>query len=192
MLGTPARSRGSRHSRCPEHCASAVHARKARFRTPAKPTRATAHAHSPLFLSLDGWGRSCPCLESSSSPQDPESRRAQALPLFPNRRPQEGKGREEMEALRQRRMSDGCRQAVATWRSCKRVNACGGRPSLNSRACWWGRHALGAASLELAINSLFLAPASSNGPLLPNRGGKSSPGGRQAWCPIVEKVLLRF
>lgn len=72
------------------------------------------------------------------------------------------------------------------------MDACGGRPSLVTRSCWWGRHGPSASSLELAINSLFLTPASTNGPLLPSRGGRLSPSGSQAWRLIVEKDLLRF
>ena len=55
-----------------------------------------------------------------------------------------------------------------------------------------GPQAPGAASLKLAIKSLFLAPASGNGPLLPSvcvgGEGVSSRRGRQAWSPIVEKA----
>ena len=45
--------------------------------------------------------------------------------------------------------------------------------------------------LELAINSLFLAPGSSDGPLLLG-GGDRSPGEGRRGRPILEKGLWRF
>ena len=45
-------------------------------------------------------------------------------------------------------------------------------------------------SLKLAINSLFLAPSSSNGPLLLERwGGDHSPGKGRHGRPILEKLV---